>query len=309
MKRNHYIAGIILFCALLCITVKLMDHNTHVDSVKPQVKNLDPHLPSGRNQDNPQNQNVIKAPFGKIRFEEHLPEYNMIPYLRQNGFINDDDYRQLASMVILPWQVYLDEQKHVVKITIHKLMQPTLSIKQQLIDDLAINGYDILGSTGVKLDLDDKNMMKHFATLMRNKNYLRKSTVRKGHDDSRDELEMYPVMARYHGRIDTKIKDENLDYLSEKELPMLLVIDNRGIPKDDIRATASDEDRVELFYKYEVQNCMWITWTLLPMPRNDAEAEFFAKAPAPNSVAQSGSAFAPTVSAWERVNGKKYVQP
>jgi len=304
MKRHHFISCIVLFFTILAITVKLWQNNTQGNASSLNGNNTS--VQSNPNTDSQKNMNVIKTPFGKIRFQEHIPVYNMIPKLRNEGFIENNEYDLLVRMGIRPWQVYLDERKNVVKITIHKVVQPTISINQQIVDDLASSGYDILGSTGVNIRLDDQNMMKHFAKLMQENNYLQNSTLEEDQKYEPDELEMYPVMASYHGHSNNNLKDENLAYLSAKEMPMLLVIENRGFPH--INDNFSDEVR-EVLIKYDMQNCMWLCWSLLPLPRNDAEAEWFAKAPKPNSIGNGNSTFAPTVSAWERVHGKKYIEP
>jgi hypothetical protein len=84
---------------------------------------------------------------------------------------------------------------------------------------------------------------------------------------------------------------------------MLLIKSNKGY---GIWSEAGDEDK-KLMNKYGQEDCIDIYWLLLPFPRNEEEAKFYAGVPRPESLGTAARRYTPTVAAWERVHGKKYV--
>jgi hypothetical protein len=132
--------------------------------------------------------------------------------------------------------------------------------------------------------------------------YLHKSTKVSG-EIRPNEYVIYPVIARYHGEVNPTDTDANKAYLQGKDMLMLLIINNRGYPnKSDY---FGDESALTI-KRYGFEN-MDMLFDLIPLPRNQAEAEWYEKAPRPSEIAVGFRAYTPTVEAWERVNGKKYV--
>jgi hypothetical protein len=143
--------------------------------------------------------------------------------------------------------------------------------------------------------------VRTYKTLL-DKFYLHQST-KVGGEISPNEFVIYPVIARHIGFYNEKFKDENHSYLQDKEMLMLLIIENWGYPKKN--DYFGDESALTI-KRYGFEN-MDMLFDLIPLPRNQAEAEWYAKAPKPFEIGAGFRAYTPTVEAWERVNGKKYV--
>jgi hypothetical protein len=246
---------------------------------------------------------MLHAPFGKLRYKEHNPQYPLIEAFKDYGFLDQDTENVLISeRGINPWQVYLDDEQNVVKFTIREAIPPTVNLNDRLLADFQQQGYEIVGRNKINFKLDDKELMQQLYKTLLDKFYLHQST-KVGGEITPNEYVIYPVIARYHGGADPSGTDPNQAYLQGKDMLMLLIIRNRGYPnKSDY---FGDESALTI-KRYGFEN-MDMLIDLIPLPRNQAEAAWYAKAPKPSEIGAGFRAYTPTVEAWERVNGKKYV--
>jgi len=294
-----------MIVAIILIVVKFSGFG----SSKPQPKtdqNFDPKPSSANSRENETEDEkmMLHSPFGKIGYKEHLPQYPFIERFKNYGFLDQDTENVLISeRGINPWQVYLDDEQNVVKFTIREAIPPTVNLNDRLLADFQQQGYEIVGRNKINFKLDDKELMQQLYKTLLDKFYLHQST-KVGGEITPNEYVIYPVIARYHGGADPSGTDPNQAYLQGKDMLMLLIIRNRGYPN---KLDYFGNESALKFKEYGMENCMDMLIDLIPLPRNQAEAEWYEKAPKPSEIGVGFRAYTPTVEAWERVNGKKYV--
>jgi len=309
MKKIHHCAIALIGIAVVLLLSKIFPNNSQEKPpiplsriVKDGAKDANLIAESHRGE------KILKSPKGRLRYTEIKPSYDMVNRFIDLGLIDTDYQERLSRLRPNPWKVYLDDNNHVVKFQIREVVVPTVS------NDLA--GLDILEQSYVitefgtnKISMNDKLAIKNLHTLLSGMhNLIEHFTQELAESSNMQEVEMYPVMAKYQGHPNPELRDsdKNLAYLSGKELPMLLIKSNKGYPRQDDWNTASDAGR-ELLNKYGFDECILIEWLLLPFPRNEDEVKFFANAPIPEHIGTAALRYTPTVAAWERVHGKKYV--
>jgi hypothetical protein len=304
MNKKHFLAYAILITAIIIIVVKYSGYG----SSKPQPKtdqNIHPNSSSAtsREKETEDEKTTLHSPFGKLRYKEHVPQYPLIDTFKDYGFLDEDTGNVLNKRGINPWQVHLDDEQNVVKFTIREAIPPTVNLNDRLLADFQEQGYEMVGRNKINFKLDDKELMQQLYKTLLDRFYLHKST-KAGGEIRPNEYVIYPVIARYHGQAAPTDIDANQAYLQGKEMLMLLIIYNRGYP--DKLDYFGDESTLTM-KKYGFENCMDMLFNLTPLPRNQAEAEWYKKAPRSSEIGVGFRAYTPTVEAWERVNGKKYV--
>jgi hypothetical protein len=232
-----------------------------------------------------------------------VPQYSLIQAFKDYGFLDEDTGNVLNKRGINPWQVHLDDEQNVVKFTIREAIPPTVNLNDRLLADFQEQGYEMVGRNKINFKLDDKELMQQLYKTLLDRFYLHKST-KAGGEIRPNEFVIYPVIARYIGFYHENFKDRNYSYLQDKEMLMLLIIENWGYPN---KLAYFSEQSAPTIKKYGSENCMDMLFTLIPLPRNQAEAEWYKKAPRPSEIGVGFRTYTPTVEAWERVNGKKYV--
>ena len=110
---------------------------------------------------------MLHAPFGKLRYKEHIPQYPLIETFKNYGFLDQDTENVLNNEGINPWQVYLDDEQNVVKFTIREAIPPTVNLNDLLLADFQQQGYEIVGRNKINFKLDDKELMQQlYKTLL-----------------------------------------------------------------------------------------------------------------------------------------------
>jgi hypothetical protein len=307
-KINHY-AFALLGIAIILFLWKIF-HNQSPEkppmSFTETVK--DGKQDKSRIAENHHRENILKTPKGNLRFADVKPSYDMVNHFIDLGLIDEDYQKRLSRLRPNPWKVFLDENNHAIKFQIREVVIPTVN------NDIAgmnkIEQSYLITEYGTnQISMNDKVMMKNlYLSLQVYNSFLDNATEESSKSFGTKEVEMYPVMAQYQGHPAPELRasDKNLDYLSGKNLPMILIKSNKGIPQDDDWSTASEEGQ-KILSKYGMEECVEIEWLLWPFPRNKEEAQFFASAPIPEHIGTGAIGYTPTVAAWERVHGKKYV--
>ncbi len=309
-KINHY-AFALLAIAIILFLWKIFHNQSPEKPPIPLTGTVkDAAQDKNLNAENHHAKNILKTPKGSLHYAEIKPSYDMVDHFISSGFIDEDYQKRLSRLRPNPWKVFLDENNHAIKFQIREVVVPTVN------NDLA--GLDIIEQSYIitefgtnQISMNDKVAMKNlYALLSGMHNLIEHCTQNSADSEGKQEIEMYPVMAQYQGLSNPEFRasDKNLAYLSGKNLPMLLIKSNRGYPHEDDWNTASDAGR-KLMNKYGFDECMLIEWLLLPFPRNEEEAKFYAGVPRPESLGTAALRYTPTVAAWERVHGKKYVGP
>ncbi len=302
MNKKHIIAYAIIIAAIILIVIRLSDHGS-TQPMPTDGREIHTNQSSANSRENETNdaKMMLHAPFGKLRYKEHLPQYPLIQTFKDYGFLDQNTENVLNSRGINPWQVYLDDEQNVVKFTIREAIPPTVNMNDLLLADFQNQGYEIAGRNKINFKLDDKELMQQLYKTLLDKFYLHKST-KVGGEIRPNEYVIYPVIARYHSEADPS--NVHQAYLQGKDMLMLLIIRNRGYPNE---LDYFGDESVPTIKRYGVENCMDMLIDLIPLPRNQAEAEWYEKAPESSSIGASFRAYTPTVEAWERVHGKKYL--
>jgi hypothetical protein len=304
MNKKHFLAYAIIIVALILILIRLGDDgSTQLQPTAGQENHTNQSSATSREKEKEDVKMMLHSPFGKLRYKEHIPQYPLIQTFKDYGFLDQQTENVLNSRGINPWQVYLDDEQNVVKFTIREAIPPTVNLNDLLLADFQQQGYEIAGRNKINFKLDDKELMQQLYKTLLEKFYLHKST-KVGCEISPNEYVIYPVIARYHGEIDPTSIDANQAYLQGKDMLMLLIIENWGYPN---KLAYFDDESVPTIKKYGLES-MDMLFYLIPLPRNQAEAEWYEKSPKPYEIGASFRAYTPTVEAWERVNGKKYVE-
>lgn len=303
MNKKHFLSYAIIIVAIILIVVRLRDDGSSKAQPNTDQK-IHPNPSSANSRENKKNdaKMMLHSPFGKIRYKEHIPQYPLIQTFKDYGFLDQNTENVLNNEGINPWQVYLDDEQNVVKFTIREAIPPTVNLNDRVLADFQQQGYEIAGKSNIHFKLDDKELMQQFYKVLLAKSCLHKSTKRSS-ELSPNEYVIYPVIARYRGRSAPTDLDANQVYLQDKEMLMLLIIENWGYP--DEHDYFGDESRLTI-KRYGFEN-MDMLFYLIPLPRNQVEADWYEKAPKPSEIGVGFRAYTPTVEAWERVNGKKYV--
>lgn len=306
MNKKHFLAYAIMIAALILIVIRLSDDGS--TQPQPTAGGENPTNQSSANSRKEETEDakkILHSPFGKLRYKEYLPQYPLIQKFKNYGFLDENTENVLTSRGITPWQVYLDDEQNVVKFTIREAVPPTVNLNDRVLVDFQKWGYKIAGISKINFKLDDKELMQQLYKTLLDKFYLHKSTTASGEIGS-NEYVIYPVIAAYHGQVDPTGVDANQSYMQDKDMLMLLIVENWGYPN---KLAYFGDESVPTIKKYGSENCMDMLFYLIPLPRNQAEAEWYEKAPKPSEIGASFRAYTPTVEAWERVNGKKYVEP
>jgi hypothetical protein len=304
MNKKHFLAYAIMIAAIILIVVRFSGYGT--SNPQPNTgQNIHPKPSSAtsREKETEDVKMMLHSPFGKLRYKEHIPQYPLIQTFKDYGFLDQQTENVLNSRGINPWQVYLDDEQNVVKFTIREAIPPTVYLNDRLLADFQQQGYEIVGRNKINFKLDDRELMQQLYKTLLDKFYLHQST-KVGGEIRPNEYVIYPVIARYHGEIDPTSIDTNQAYLNGKDMLMLLIIKNQGYPN---KLDYFDDESVPTIKKYGLESMDMLIY-LIPLPRNQAEAEWYEKSPKPYEIGASFRAYTPTVEAWERVNGKKYVE-
>lgn len=308
MKRAHYYAISLIIVAIVFFLWKISSNNSKVNANNAQSGSMiDAKNNSKRIAENNDEKKILHAPKGILHYAEVKPSYDMVNRFNELNLIDTDYQVRLARLRPNPWKVFLDDNSHVVKFQIRDVVIPTVN------NDLA--GLDVIEKSYLISEfgtndilLSDVNTMKYlYYSIQIYNSFLDNNTEEFSGYPNLQEVEIYPVMAQYQGHpnIEMRESDKNIEYLSGKNLSMILIKSNKGYGQ---WSEASDEDK-KLLNKYGMEECMEINWLLLPFPRNEEEAKFYANAPNPDSLGTAATRYTPTVAAWERVHGKKYVGP
>jgi hypothetical protein len=304
MNKKHLLAYAIIIAAIILIVIRLRDDgSTQPLTTDGQEIHTNQSSVSTRENETNDAKMMLHSPFGKIHYKEHLPQYPLIQTFKDFGFLDQDTENVLNSEGINPWQVYLDDEQNVVKFTIREVIHPTVNLNERVLADFQKQGYEIAGRSKINFKLDDKELMQQLYKTLLVKSYLHQST-KVGGEISPNELVIYPVIANYIGFYNENYEDENHSYLQDKDMLMLLIIENWGYAK---KSDYFGDESALTIKKYGFEN-MDMLFYLIPLPRNQAEAEWYAKAPKPSEIGVGFRAYTPTVEAWERVNGKNYVE-
>jgi hypothetical protein len=311
MKKIHHYAIALIVIAIVLFLWKIFPNDSKVKPTNaPSGSDIHEADDSNFVESNNIGKKILQTPKGTLRYAEVKPSYDMVSRFIDLDLIDADYQQRLARLRPDPWKVFLDDNNHVVKFQIREVVLPTLN------NDLA--GLDIMEQWYIiteigtnKISMDDKETMKNlYLSIQLDNSFLDNNTQEFSGGPNLQEVEMYPVIAQYQGIPYPELRnsDKNFAYLQGKDLPMILIKSNKGYPHKDDWNTASEEGR-KLLNKYGMKECREIEWLLLPFPRNEEEVKFFANAPNPDSIGTAATRYTPTVKAWERVHGKKYVGP
>ncbi len=308
MKKIHHYAIVLIGIAIVLILWKIVRNNSDIKTTNVQSGNV---IREGHDSNhiaaNNTEKKILQSPKGSLSYAEIKPSYDMVNRFIEAGLIDADYQQRLYRLRPNPWKVFLDEHNHVVKFQIRDVTLATVNNDLAMLNDL--EKWYIISEIGTnQISMDDEETTKNlYLSIQVHGSFLDNNTEEFSGGINLQEVEMYPVMAQYQGHPNPELRDsdKNLVYLAGKNLPMLLIKSNKGY---GTWSEASDEDK-KLLNKYGMEECREIEWLLLPLPRNEEEAKFFANAPIPEHIGTGVLRYTPTVAAWERVHGKKYVGP
>ncbi len=310
MKKNYHYAIAFMAIAIGLILWKTIPNHSQKKRLAPSSAIIDDDAQQA-NSDTArlQAKNIIHTPKGTLRYAKMKPSYDMVNHFIESGFIDVEYQKWLARLRPNSWKVFLDEKNHVIKFQIREVVTPTVNNDVRMLNFIEEH-YIITAIGSNKVSMEDKETMKNlYLSLQVNNSFLENNTQEFSGAPNLQEVEIYPVLAQYQGLSNPELResDKNFSYLEGKDLPMLLIKSNKGTPNKEDRSTSTDEGRA-ILYKYGMEDCREVEWQLLPFPRNEEEVKFYTNSPDPDSIGTGARFFTPTVAAWERVHGKKYVE-
>ncbi|PAZ04204.1 MAG: hypothetical protein CAK88_12505 [Verrucomicrobiia bacterium AMD-G2] len=141
------------------------------------------------------------SPTGFLPVEKYVTDANFGAEVIRYGSDLPEDIAKFIKKTPLPWQVGLDKNKNIVKLTLDHNADKMISFDKHAISKLREDGYEIVqyGFKGISL-----GNAAFYRQLYQNSNTwsdFKHATEDDAYSRTYDKIELFPVMVRYVGTI------------------------------------------------------------------------------------------------------------